>query len=504
MPKFLLSLFFIGCMTSTYGQYIPTRSERSGNGITPDGAGYVCNFGSDKADNCYANETTTDNYNQFHNLNYTCDLNTTLGYFNFSLNGSQTALDNLVNHFTYNNCQLIDSRPDGPVDMSDASNQWMEFKVRSNVAVEKFGAYIGVVDQNGFFQLGNSPANTSAALVANEWTTVRIPAIFENDYGITYDPSKVIGIALYAMNATDPQPMGMIEIDYIRLGSAASSSIASGFISPTGNGYTFDFEGDEFHTCFSQMNVSANANFDYQVDLANDQLIIAQADASAYNDIFSIEFTDQDCFLNTVNLTGNENKIIEIKITSDQDVPAIGVAIMTRDANNVRYYSQLFDSFSLTAGVEKTITVPVYAIDNFGTMLDDAHINGIALIVNPSNVAIRNSDRGQANTAHYTIDYIKVGDVASSTTGIVPAHANAIKLFSCYPNPTSGQVHIQLSDVLNKEYSISLCDYTGQVVADYSGTSTDFNLDLSSYKQGMYLIKIISGTSVYTEKVILK
>ncbi|MBC7485745.1 MAG: T9SS type A sorting domain-containing protein [Cytophagaceae bacterium] len=504
MHKLLLSLFFISCMTSTYGQYIPTRSERSGNGITPDGAGYVCNFGSDKADNCYANETTTDNYNQFHNVNYTCDLNTTLGHFNFSFNGSQTATDNLVNHFSYKNCQLIDSRPEGPVDMSDVNNQWIEFKVRANVTVEKFGAYIGVVDQNGFFQLGNSPANTTAALVSNEWTTVRIPAIFENDYGIIYDPSKVIGIALYAKNTADPQPNGMIEIDYIRLGSAASSSIASGFVSPTGNGYTFGFEGDEFHTCLDQLNVSGNANFDYQVDLTNDQLLITQADANISNDIFSVEFTDQDCFLATVDLSVEENRIAQIKITSDQDVPSIGIALMGRFSDNSRIYSDVLATFSLSAGVEKTISVPLSFANALGNLIGGAHVNGIGFIVDPaSNIVLRKGAREQIAPVHYTIDYLKIGDVAGPVTSIVPS-INTHQLFSIYPNPTQGQVYLQLLDIPSQEYSIVVSDYTGQLINSYSETSTAFNLDLSSYKQGMYLIKMISGSSVYTEKVILK
>jgi len=504
MLRKLLSLFLLFALQQAYAQYIPTRSERSGNGPTPDNRGYVYNFGSDLEDNCSGSDGTNNNYNQFINPNYSCTLNTTLGYFNLSFTGSQIPTDLLVNHFTANNCQLIEFSSTGAIDMSEPQYQLIEARVRSNVAVDKFGMYIGITDENGFFQLGDGPGNTTTALAANTWTIVQAPAIFLKYDETPYDASKTIGLAFYAQNANDPQPAGNIEIDYVRVGSAAQTSIASGYISPSGNGYTFGFEGDEFHTCFNQMNVSANANFDYQVDQANDQLVITQADASAYNDIFSIEFTDQDCFLNTVDLTGNENKIIEIKVTSDQDVPSIGVAIMTRDANNVRYYSQLFDSFSLTAGVEKTITVPVHAIDNFGTMLDDTRVNGIALIVNPSNVVIRNSDRGQGSTTHYTIDYIKVGDVASTTTGIVPAHNNAIKLFYCYPNPTSGQLHVQLSDVANKEYNISLCDYTGQVVADYSGNSTDFNIDLSHYIQGIYLVKMISGTSVYTEKVILK
>lgn len=506
MKKWLpLIVILITAVSSVHAQYIPTRSERSGNGPTPDNKGYVYNFGSDAEDNCYDGGGNNYNYNQFTNPNYSCTLNTTLGYFNLSFTGSQTATDCLVNHFTAENCKLIELSSTGTIDMSEPTYQLIEARVRSNVAVDKFGMYMGIRDQNGFFQLGDGPGNTTTALAANIWTVVQAPAIFLKYDGSPYDASKTIGLAFYAQNTSAPQPSGTIEIDYVRVGSAAQTSIASGFVSSTGNGYTFGFEGDEFHTCLNQMNVSANANFDYQVDLTNDHLLITQADAIATNDIFSIEFTDQDCFLTNIDLSDADNRIAELKVTSDQDVPSIGLALMGRKSDNTRVYSDVLVTFSLIAGVEKTITVPLSLSNTLsGNSLDGAHVNGITWIVNPSLIIARKSGREQAAATHYTVDYLKIGDVAGTQTSIVPTQANARQLFSIFPNPSQGQLHMQVLDAQVQEYHLTLSDYTGQVVKSYFANSTDLSLDLSNIKQGMYLLKMISGTSVYTEKIILK
>ena len=69
-----------------------------------------------------------------------------------------------------------------------------------------------------------------------------------------------------------------------------------------------------------------------------------------------------------------------------------------------------------------------------------------------------------------------------------------------YPNPTSGKIHIALS-----EYAIhcQIVGLTGNVLQETSPSNLDFELDLSGFPSGMYLIKLLmsDGKSAYRKVV---
>jgi hypothetical protein len=76
------------------------------------------------------------------------------------------------------------------------------------------------------------------------------------------------------------------------------------------------------------------------------------------------------------------------------------------------------------------------------------------------------------------------------------------KLWSVYPNPTSGILHIQAS----KDYeSIEIADYNGHVVKQFSGhkSSGIFSIDLNDLPGGVYFVRLRIKDDVHVKKVVL-
>jgi hypothetical protein len=75
-----------------------------------------------------------------------------------------------------------------------------------------------------------------------------------------------------------------------------------------------------------------------------------------------------------------------------------------------------------------------------------------------------------------------------------------------YPNPTEGLVMIQLAGVdENSQVWLSVFDLSGKQLTtlDWSKyTNTNHTLDLSAYPNGMYLVQVMTGKEVITEKVV--
>ena len=69
-----------------------------------------------------------------------------------------------------------------------------------------------------------------------------------------------------------------------------------------------------------------------------------------------------------------------------------------------------------------------------------------------------------------------------------------------YPNPTSGKIHIALSE---NAIHCQIIDLMGNMIQETSPSSPDFELDLSGLPSGMYLIKLLmaDGKSAYRKVV---
>ena len=64
-------------------------------------------------------------------------------------------------------------------------------------------------------------------------------------------------------------------------------------------------------------------------------------------------------------------------------------------------------------------------------------------------------------------------------------------ILTCYPNPTSNNVNIVITNLLNKKVALTLFDQTGRIVKSVVKTvSKNLTFDLSSFENGIYYLKV--------------
>ena len=71
-----------------------------------------------------------------------------------------------------------------------------------------------------------------------------------------------------------------------------------------------------------------------------------------------------------------------------------------------------------------------------------------------------------------------------------------------YPNPASEVININSNKMLNA--SITILDLTGKVVKTSSMNGLTSSVNTSDLMSGVYYVTITDGTSVATEKVVIK
>jgi hypothetical protein len=78
--------------------------------------------------------------------------------------------------------------------------------------------------------------------------------------------------------------------------------------------------------------------------------------------------------------------------------------------------------------------------------------------------------------------------------------------FRIYPNPASDRLFIEINDLAGKDLRLFIFNHLGQMVLnrqlEYSGGQIREELDISNFKAGMYLIRIVTSEDIYTQKVI--
>jgi hypothetical protein len=105
------------------------------------------------------------------------------------------------------------------------------------------------------------------------------------------------------------------------------------------------------------------------------------------------------------------------------------------------------------------------------------------------------------NTMSYNNHYNASCDLYWMPTGI--DESTNVKLFSLYPNPSRGVVHISVND-MNKNRNLMISDLTGKEIKTQHLT-TENDVNLSDLKAGVYFFHFSEGNRIlHTEKVILQ
>lgn len=96
------------------------------------------------------------------------------------------------------------------------------------------------------------------------------------------------------------------------------------------------------------------------------------------------------------------------------------------------------------------------------------------------------------------LDDIFVGDIL---TGISEIYLE--NRINAYPNPTSSSVQLSVKGNINKNVVGNLFGADGRLLQSFIIPSTDkFQLDLSAFAKGVYVIKIIDDNGIYTKTII--
>ncbi len=73
-----------------------------------------------------------------------------------------------------------------------------------------------------------------------------------------------------------------------------------------------------------------------------------------------------------------------------------------------------------------------------------------------------------------------------------------------YPNPVNDNLYVSLSNFYNKEYTIEISDLSGRILYKQNATSKTTQIDISTYKSGVYICKIYNNEKIQTKKIIIQ
>jgi hypothetical protein len=96
------------------------------------------------------------------------------------------------------------------------------------------------------------------------------------------------------------------------------------------------------------------------------------------------------------------------------------------------------------------------------------------------------------------------GEVMSFTTLAGLNDATAVSIIAnVYPNPAEDKATISVSGLMNAT-KIVVSDMQGRILLSDDMNESTYELNTSNYASGVYYIRIISGNTVNTQKLIVK
>jgi hypothetical protein len=113
--------------------------------------------------------------------------------------------------------------------------------------------------------------------------------------------------------------------------------------------------------------------------------------------------------------------------------------------------------------------------------------------------------RNELVTGFYKNGLVEDDPAMGTQSDMISADMNiSINDIRIYPNPTTGEINIQLpAELLDHEINISVMDINGKMVfTSVTIASALYRVDLGSFENGMYFITVTNGQSTYHKKVI--
>jgi hypothetical protein len=307
-----------------------------------------------------------------------------------------------------------------------------------------------------------------------------------------------------------------LEIDYVRVyqsQAAEPTDISIDNNSPNENCPINTVVGD-----FSTTSSSENCTYTYTYSLiagngtndANNNMFIISGNELQTN--AEIDYEEQNTFNIYVQTDdgsgGTFTKAFELTANNLNDnAPVLSDASFTIDENsaNQTVVGTLTatdadgDLNPLTYSIIAGNTNDAFAIDNTAGEITVNQSSELNFEITPEfTLTVEASDGTYNDNAIVTI---LLNDLTE--TGI---HDLQLSNINVYPNPTTGMLTIDLSNITNNLIKIGVINVTGQLVymEKIENTKSTKKIDLSSYPKGIYFMLLKSNNSITAKKIILE
>lgn len=102
------------------------------------------------------------------------------------------------------------------------------------------------------------------------------------------------------------------------------------------------------------------------------------------------------------------------------------------------------------------------------------------------------------------VDWVP-GHKAAGSTPTPASHDKMMPGLKVYPNPVSGELFIEPGQIADKRYLVRLISAKGEIVKTgyIDAGSKNHRLDLSPFKNGIYVLQLLSDNQIYTKKIII-
>ncbi|GCD78778.1 T9SS type A sorting domain-containing protein [Schleiferia thermophila] len=219
-------------------------------------------------------------------------------------------------------------------------------------------------------------------------------------------------------------------------------------------------------------------------------------------------------------LTVSDSADVEFKLPLPQSltIPAgnkVAAVVHFKPGYSYSFGDTLYDA-GATPQVRKNFFRPIYARDpnaqqNVPTFLEayDLYPQSRALF---GNLFVGTRYKNNANSLLNELigpsltfaPYIEFFVTGNSTVGKDEFNKGKVRLF---PNPTSGELNVNVENIQAGRYDVRIVNLVGQVLLAenmYLHDGANLKFDLSNFAKGIYLINITNGTTTITERINLR
>lgn len=190
-------------------------------------------------------------------------------------------------------------------------------------------------------------------------------------------------------------------------------------------------------------------------------------------------------------------------------------AMLTFDLAKAQYSSTFSDGLRVEVSTDCGLT---YSTVYFKEGLDLSTVSGYVTSNwspnSPSNWRVEEIDLSDFLGGFAQFRFININGYGNSTfidninvEGVLSTIENTINSFTMFPNPASGEVFIQFSDITSNEVEIKINNALGQLV--YSSTSmlnpdNRLSFNISEFASGMYFVSVKNDHHTKIKKLLVK